>query len=597
MTRWCFRSKPFLLQIANVRFLPSLRSTSTLRARPNLRKKSKMPRTSEWLRFKPYPRLLTGFLLLLMGCAPTQNEAPKKSASSSLVNTNGNDKGIDKNGDQKQHEPDRTKRGDFSGAEERRPHLLKETETKAPDDEFWEAISMKGSKIGYGRTRIYKREYQGKPSWFTRNDVDQTIRRLGTVVTQRVSIASWESENGELIECESSQEGAGDRKRTFCYLGQDGLQIRDWTGEHASARVAHPKGGLGGPFAQQIRMKQAPLHQGDVLEGEQWMAGFNQICPYRWTVGDVEEVVIGKETKSLNRIECVTTIGAEKLPSLVWSDAQGEIWKTELPGLGLVTERVSKEEALTQPKEIFDLNMRTLVKVDPKWINLELKKKIVYRATQKEGTLEGVFPRGPFQSVRVVDPRNVEITIREAILSNASNDEKANEDSTSEKDLQPNEWIQSDDDRVREMAHSVASSATKLELVKNLAELVDQRIQDKNFGTSFSSAAEVAKSLQGDCTEHAVLLAALCRARGLPARVAGGLVHFPQESAFAYHMWTETYIDGRWIPVDGTIGATRVGPSHIKIFHSNLDGESAMSAFAPMFRVLGQLQLKVIKAE
>ena len=40
-----------------------------------------------------------------------------------------------------------------------------------------------------------------------------------------------------------------------------------------------------------------------------------------------------------------------------------------------------------------------------------------------------------------------------------------------------------------------------------------------------ATAAEVARSREGDCTEHAVLLAALARARGIPARVAMGLVY------------------------------------------------------------------------
>ena len=67
----------------------------------------------------------------------------------------------------------------------------------------------------------------------------------------------------------------------------------------------------------------------------------------------------------------------------------------------------------------------------------------------------------------------------------------------------------------------------------------------KDFSQAFASAAEVVDTHEGDCTEHAVLLAALCRARGIPARVAIGLVYMPATHEFGYHMWTEVYIGKR----------------------------------------------------
>ena len=56
---------------------------------------------------------------------------------------------------------------------------------------------------------------------------------------------------------------------------------------------------------------------------------------------------------------------------------------------------------------------------------------------------------------------------------------------------------------------------------------VKTTIRLKNYSTAMATAAEVAQSLEGDCTEHAMLLAALCRARQIPARVAIGLVYYP----------------------------------------------------------------------
>ena len=96
-------------------------------------------------------------------------------------------------------------------------------------------------------------------------------------------------------------------------------------------------------------------------------------------------------------------------------------------------------------------------------------------------------------------------------------------------------------------------------------------ISDLRFGRRFiwalglikGSAADVARSLEGDCTEHSVLLAALCRARKIPARVAIGLVYYqPRGEAspgYAYHMWTEVWVNQRWTPIDATLGRGGIG--------------------------------------
>jgi transglutaminase-like putative cysteine protease len=132
-----------------------------------------------------------------------------------------------------------------------------------------------------------------------------------------------------------------------------------------------------------------------------------------------------------------------------------------------------------------------------------------------------------------------------------------------------------------------------------LEQFVRGAITEKNFSQAFATAAEVAQTREGDCTEHAVLLAALLRARRIPARCAMGLVYFPQAdgAGFAYHMWTEAWINDRWIPLDGTLGRGGIGGGHLELAHSNLKGAGPYAAFLPVFRVLGQLELEVIQEE
>jgi len=75
----------------------------------------------------------------------------------------------------------------------------------------------------------------------------------------------------------------------------------------------------------------------------------------------------------------------------------------------------------------------------------------------------------------------------------------------------------------------------------------------------YASALEVVRGREGDCTEHAVLAAALCRAVGLPARVTTGLAYLPARNAFGPHAWVQVHIGGRWFSLDAALAGFDAG--------------------------------------
>ena len=62
-------------------------------------------------------------------------------------------------------------------------------------------------------------------------------------------------------------------------------------------------------------------------------------------------------------------------------------------------------------------------------------------------------------------------------------------------------------------------------------------------------------------------------------------------------MWTEVYIGGRWVPLDGVLGQGGIGAAHLKLGQSALDGVSAYSSFLSVGQVAGKLKIKLIEAE
>jgi transglutaminase-like putative cysteine protease len=130
-------------------------------------------------------------------------------------------------------------------------------------------------------------------------------------------------------------------------------------------------------------------------------------------------------------------------------------------------------------------------------------------------------------------------------------------------------FVASDDPRVRVASRTAAAGATDPAAIARRCEAwVRRHVRDKGLDTLFAGAAEVLRTREGDCTEHAVLTAALCRAAGVPARVVVGYLYV--RGTFLGHMWAEAYA-GRWIPLDAAQPAGGHAVLRIAVARSALD--------------------------
>lgn len=101
-------------------------------------------------------------------------------------------------------------------------------------------------------------------------------------------------------------------------------------------------------------------------------------------------------------------------------------------------------------------------------------------------------------------------------------------------------------------------------------------------------AGEVLRTKEGVCRDYAVLTAALCRAAGIPTRLATGLVTW--DGTFYYHAWCEVWDGKRWIGLDSAAPGDRISAGHVKLSEGNVD-----RAF--VFPVLGRAKIQVLAAE
>jgi hypothetical protein len=306
--------------------------------------------------------------------------------------------------------------------------------------------------------------------------------------------------------------------------------------------------------------------------------------------------MLDKSTRKLFKVSSTHAL----LPNITtdsFQDDKGETIKVSMNMIGSTIEMflVSQEEAL---KEItgaeLDLAINTLVKVKPILKGHE-SKKIVYQVTIKGQDPVDVIPAGDTQKIKKISSDTAELTVVSIpIPASAKVGKVAGEF------LESSQFLQRDDERVQMRARSAAGNATDpAEIAWRMEKYVHEKLIKKDFSTAMASAAEVAEKMEGDCTEHAVLLAGMLRAKGIPSRVVVGLVYADPLFAFGGHMWTEAYLNGQWIPLDATLALRGIGAAHIKLADSSLsdEGPAGITGFVPLMTVIGNLKLEILSVE
>ena len=112
------------------------------------------------------------------------------------------------------------------------------------------------------------------------------------------------------------------------------------------------------------------------------------------------------------------------------------------------------------------------------------------------------------------------------------------------------------DPAIRELAASVPSLDKPAALIA-LAEKIIDRVQFETGATGVTSTASQALALgKGVCQDHAHLMLACCRARGIPARYVSGYIEPGEVTHGASHAWVDVWVDGKgWISIDVTHAA------------------------------------------
>jgi hypothetical protein len=459
----------------------------------------------------------------------------------------------------------------------------------------WELIEISGAPAGYGRFREYVFAREEKVFRQIDSVMRMRMRRLGQKVEIALSVQATFDPAGRMTDFRTETDLGGQLAVTTGRVRGESLEvITRQGGQVATERIpwGEEKHGF---FYEQRLLEKHPMVPGEQRKFSGFLPIFHRVAETTLIAGAWTETTLLNQSKELLPIQSQTTLAGQQFTATLWMDRRGRILKTEEPTLRQTVTRTTKAKALAEQNAAPpDLIAGTVIPLKRKSSALPTARSARYRVRVTGAGDKSPFPDSGAQTCRPGGEKETWDLVVHASNDRESSRTKDHKDLPQAADSASNRYIDQKDVTIRQLAAEVEAAETEAMLARALAEKVYVWITRKDFSTVLATATEVARTRSGDCTEHAVLLAALARARGLPARVVVGLVYVPSLGGFAYHMWNQIWCEGAWRFFDATRPDGRCGAGHIKIADAALDDQSGLTVFLPVMGVMGRTEIELM---
>jgi hypothetical protein len=477
----------------------------------------------------------------------------------------------------------------------------------AAAQESWDAVFLKGNKIGYVHTFVEKVSEKGRELYRVRVDQVFNFRRLDDQVTMKLIYGTIETPEGEVLRLDTRTLASENEIRVHgdAIKGQMKL-VMEIEGVSKPQQMAIPWGkDVRGPYAAEQSMARKPMTDGEVRKIRMYIPDLNKVADFSFQAGPIQEIPLGDGSRRpLRRVDQTASLDGTTRPELaatLWVDSGGQVLKLETDMMGgIVMYRTTKEGAMApapRSQANYDEIRNTIIPIGKLITEPRKTTYVQYRITLKDGDPAGIFPADSRQTMTAGPDKN---SIILNVVSRGPRDGEPGAAPIDPKYLQPNGIITSDDERIATLTRRATRGAQDpWDKAVKISHWVFENIREKNFATAFAPAVEVARNLTGACSEHAVLAAAMSRHAGIPARVAVGLLYVDNDrqrlKGFGYHVWHEVHVNGRWVAIDSSWDQSLVDATHIKLGDTSLDGVAPFEAFLPIARVQGKLEIDPIE--
>lgn len=450
----------------------------------------------------------------------------------------------------------------------------------------WYSVNVFGQPGGYACIQVERLDGPEGPQLRVTEDVRVLISIAGQELeTSKAQVTIYDSQLRPVrLEAEKNELGRVSHVEAWLEDGQ--MVVRTQMPEPGGApeeirRIDAPED-LTSDLLVPLHLLREGLSLGDEFSYHVYDADIGTIDLHTVTVERLEQI---EDAEAF-----VLTAKSEKLgiEVLSWITPDGQMVRQSVPALmGLTLERVSEEEALAT---ISPLEIRSEIAVSQRLPLASSLREVRLRVHRNVGAAADLIPESRRQSV-TAEGDDAVVTIRretppaESLALPIADPEMAAY-------LAPTSHVQADHPRIIETAREIIGDETDAwGAAQKLSSWVRHNMHSVPSEPRPMSALECLEAMRGDCTEHAMLLAALGRAVGLPTRLCTGLAYVGGK--FGYHAWNEVYV-GRWVEMDPSWGQITADATHLLLYSSSLDEASYARASLATGRTLGAISLEVV---
>jgi hypothetical protein len=433
------------------------------------------------------------------------------------------------------------------------------SEAQVDETEYF-ALFMEGKKVGYA---IQSRDIEGDKVT-TSVELKITLSRMGVSVSAKTKAKTFETVEGEPLGFELEQAlGMMTTKTTGIIDEQGKLKVKtgqqeqefDWPEEAVMSE------------GMRLLILERGLEEGTTYDVKFFDPSMMQVVDVEVKVGPKQNVDLLGRVVTLTEIQ--STVSSEQIGSIVsteYYDDEFRLQKSIMPVMGMTVEQIActKEFALGEI-DVLEMVDKMFMASPVPLGDLDSVRSITYYLSPTLEATDLKIPSNDNQKVEQLSNGKIILTVEPVIAAKGVSFPYKGNNPEALAALKPSRYVESDEKVITDLAkRAVGGTSEAAEAAFKIESFVAGYVSDKSLSVGYASAAEVAVSKQGDCSEHAVLTAALCRAVGIPSQVVTGVAYVEDwrslQSGFGGHAWTQAYIGDKWVGLDAAFrGAGRGG--------------------------------------
>lgn len=475
-----------------------------------------------------------------------------------------------------------------------------------PTEERWYVVKFDGKRAGWMRAWEERTGEGDATRIATKSRMEFDLARGAAKISLKIESEFLETERGEPVTMTSIQDMGLKPVVTMYTFTKDGIESRV-KGIDRVTRHAKPEGVWLTPAAA-ARYVEQRMEAGAKEIVVRSMDPSNGPVAFTATRRVLAEEAIEVFGKSVPSLKCETSLDTPPIKSIEYIDAKGEMLRTTMDIGGMKFELLSAEEAVAKvPGEAPEIMVKTFVKPNPPIKSPRTAENATYRLSLAKDQELGEVPDIGAQDAERINRSSWRVRVNAKEMDAATPDEAKDPRLTAATAV-----CDAADAKVMDLAAKSRDAAPGKDnspeaRARRLQRAVFDHIKNKSLGVGFASASEVVRTREGDCSEHAVLLAAALRADGIPSRVVSGLVYVEamlgEKDVFGYHMWTEALVPASkegefvWLTLDATMGPMRPDATHIALATSTLEDGTALNSLVSLLPTFGALKIDVESIE